>query len=115
MIIRDEEDLVERLMEKAAERIRANLLSLLQAGVGPIIRFGGPEHATPPMMSPEDFDRLVVHYDKPLMDLCRAHGCFVAVHCHGYLRHALQRFRDMGVDQRCPSSTAIDRRHKERP
>jgi len=108
MIIRDEEALVYELMDLAAERIGANLLALLQAGVGPVIRFGGAEHATPPMMSPDDFDRLVVNYDKPLMDLCRDHGCFVAVHCHGHLSHALRRFREMGVDQTDPVESIPD-------
>jgi len=108
MIIRDEEALVCELMDLAAERIGANLLALLQAGVGPIIRFGGAEHATPPIMSPKDFDRLVVKYDRPLMDMCRAHGCLVAVHCHGHLRHALQRFREMGVAQTDPVESVPD-------
>ena len=82
-------DLMHQLMRLAAERIRANLVALLDLGAGPIIRFGGAEHATPPLMSPKDFDDLVVAYDEPLMALCRKRGLMVAVHCHGRLRHAL--------------------------
>ena len=52
-----------------------------------------------PMMSPDDFDRLVVAYDRPLMDICHDRGRMVAVHCHGNIRHAVKRFMEMGVDQ----------------
>ena len=59
-------------------------------------------------MSPEDFDWLVVGYDKPLVDLCKSAGRSVAYHCHGNLRHALVRFREMGVDQLDPTETLPD-------
>lgn len=97
-----EPELIHRLLEVAAARIHANLRALLDAGVGPIIRFGGAEHCTPPMMSPQLFDEFVVRYDTPLMQLAKQHGRFVAVHCHGRIRHALRRFLEMGVDQTDP-------------
>ena len=90
---------IEKLMEIAYYRTRETLVKLLDMGAGRIIRFGGAEHATPPMMSPDDFDRLVVAYDKPLMDICHDRGRMVAVHCHGNIRHAVKRFMEMGVDQ----------------
>lgn len=108
LYVRTERELVQQLMERSAARILANLTALLDLGVGPIIRFGGAEHATPPLMSPRDFDELVVAYDKPLMDLCKQRGRMVAVHCHGRLRHALQRFVEMGVDQTDPCESAPD-------
>ena len=108
LYVRTERELVHALMRLAAQRIRANLEALLDLGVGPIIRFGGAEHATPPMMSPRDFDELVVAYDQPLMELCKRRGRMVAVHCHGHLRHALQRFVEMGVDQTDPVEAAPD-------
>jgi uroporphyrinogen-III decarboxylase len=95
-------------MRLATERIRANLERLLDLGVGPIIRFGGAEHATPPLMSPRDFDALVVAYDAPLVELCKVRGRLVAYHCHGHLRHALRRFVEMGVDQVDPVETVPD-------
>ncbi|MBI2438218.1 MAG: hypothetical protein HYV36_05330 [Lentisphaerae bacterium] len=100
--------LIDRLMETAAERIGAVLKPLLEAGVGPIVRFGGAEHATPPLMGPADFDHLVVRYDTPLIRLCKQYGRFVAVHCHGRIRHALARFVEMGVDQTDPVEEAPD-------
>lgn len=90
---------IEKLMKMAFVRTRETLMKLLDMGAGPIIRFGGAEHATPPMMSPDDFDRFVVTYDKPLMDICHDMGCMVAVHCHGNIKHAVKRFMEMGVDQ----------------
>lgn len=102
MFVRSESVLVHRLLETAAERIRTNLAALLDAGVGPVIRFGGAEHCTPPLMGPVDFDDFVVRYDTPLMELARRHGCRVAVHCHGRIRHALRRFLEMGVEQTDP-------------
>jgi hypothetical protein len=97
-----ERELVHRLLKLMQERIMRNLTMLLEAGVGPIIRFGGAERATPPMMGPTDFDELYVAYDQPLIDLCKRHGRLVAVHCHGQIAHALERFVEMGIDQTDP-------------
>jgi uroporphyrinogen-III decarboxylase len=105
---RTESALVHRLMETCAERLANNLKTLLKQGVGPIIRFGGAEHATPPLMSPQDFDELVVAYDKPLIDLCKRYERKVAYHCHGKITHALKRFAEMGVDQTDPVETLPD-------
>jgi hypothetical protein len=105
---RTEKALIRDLMDLAAARIRVNLLALLDQGAGPIIRFGGAEHATPPLMSPKDFDELVVAYDEPLVRLCKERGRMVAYHCHGHLRHALTRFVEMGVDQIDPVETIPD-------
>ena len=106
--IRTEPELVEALMDLAAARIGHSLETLLEAGVGPVIRFGGAEHVTPPLAAPEDFDRLVVRYDTPLMHRCRDRGVAVAVHCHGRLRHALHRFVEMGVAQTDPVEAVPD-------
>lgn len=108
ILVREEHRLIERLIETAADRLITVLDALLTAGVGPIIRFGGAEYATPPLMGPADFDELVVRYDAPLMQLCKQHGRFVAVHCHGRIRHALKRFLEMGVDQTDPCEELPD-------
>jgi len=93
---------IDRLMETAFLRTREILKTVLEKTSSPVIRFGGAEHATPPMMSPYDFDRLVYEYDKPLMELCHSMGKMTAVHCHGNIRHAVRRFVEMGVDQLDP-------------
>jgi uroporphyrinogen-III decarboxylase len=94
------------LMDTAAQRIKENLISILESGECDIVRFGGAEHATPPLMSPKDFDALVFNYDKPLMDICASYGAKIAVHCHGNIKHALERFSQMGVDQTDPVESA---------
>jgi len=93
---------IDSLMDIAFERTKEILERLIDSTSSPVIRFGGAEHATPPMMSPYDFDRLVFQYDKPLMDMCHKKGRMVAVHCHGNIRYALSRFVEMGVDQLDP-------------
>jgi uroporphyrinogen-III decarboxylase len=108
ILIRTEEHLIHKLMETCEERIFLNLTTLLEQGVGPIIRFGGAEHATPPLMSPNDFDNLVVRYDKSLIGLCKKYDRKVAYHCHGNITHALRRFTEMGVDQTDPVETTPD-------
>lgn len=105
---RTEAELIHRLMDTCSQRLARNLRSLLEQGVGPVIRFGGAEHATPPLMSPQDFDELVVAYDQPLIDLCKRYGKKVAYHCHGKITHALKRFAEMGVDQTDPVETLPD-------
>ena len=102
MFCKLEPEKIEMLMEIAFTRTKESLISLLTCGECDIIRFGGAEHATPPLMSPSDFDDLVVKYDKPLMDICKQYGAFVSVHCHGNIKHALKRFSEMGVDQTDP-------------
>jgi hypothetical protein len=108
MLSRLKPALINRLMETAAERVYHNLQGLLELGVGPIIRFGGAEHATPPLMSPADFDWLVVRFDTPLVNLCKKYGKLVAYHCHGKITYALQRFIEMGVDMIDPVETIPD-------
>ena len=108
VLLRTEAGIIEELIKLSFERIKSSLQMLLSQEIGPIVRFGGAEHATPPLMSPEDFDRYVVKYDAPLVDLCKKRGYWVAYHCHGHLRHALSRFREMGVDMIDPVETTPD-------
>lgn len=108
IVARTHATLINELLALISKRIQRNLERLFETGVGPVIRFGGAEHATPPLMSPDDFDKLVVGYDLPLVESCKRHGRYVAYHCHGNLRHALARFREMGVDQIDPTEAAPD-------
>ena len=108
VMIRTHRDLIHQFLQLAADRIAANLKTLLEAGVGPIIRFGGAEHCTPPLGSPDDFDEYVMQYDQLLVSLVKQHDCFAAVHCHGQIRHALRRFVEMGIDQTDPVEQVPD-------
>ncbi len=90
--------IIDRLLETVFERIYAQLELLLKGGVGPIFRFGGSEHATPPLMSPELYEDLVVRYDRQLFDLVHRYGALVGVHCHGNIATVFDRIVEMGAD-----------------
>ncbi len=97
-----ERSLMERLLETACERINTALEYILVKNAGPIIRFGGTEQATPPMMSPEMFDAFVVRYDSRLMELVHRHGKLVHLHCHGKIKAVLEKLVQIGVDATDP-------------
>ena len=99
---------VDRVVAIHAERIGARLKAVLEAGGGPVFWFGGSEQATPPMMSPDLFEKLVVRYDGPLMQMVKDHGCYVHVHCHGKINDVLDHFMDMGADCLDPCEPAPD-------
>ena len=89
--------LVDRLMRTAQERVAERLAYILAHGAGPIIRFGGCEQATPPMLSGRMFDRYILGYERPLWQQVREAGCVLWVHCHGRVRTVIDRFVDNGV------------------
>ncbi len=93
-----ERPIIERLTETVARRIAMKLRYVLESGLGPLYWFGGSEQATPPMMSPQFYDDLVVRYDAPLMELVHEYGQYVHVHCHGKVREALDKIVAMGAD-----------------
>jgi hypothetical protein len=93
---------VEALLDRASELIARWLQSLLEAGLGPVFRFFGPEYAAPPMMSPRFFKKVVVDRDRPLIDLIHRHGGFVRYHCHGPIARIVDDMLAMGVDMTDP-------------
>jgi uroporphyrinogen-III decarboxylase len=92
-----EPELVDRLMHTVAERIGERLRYILTEGAGPIIRFGGCEQATPPMMSGRSFDHFILKYEAPLWEMVRRAGKICWVHCHGRVGSVIDKFRDHGV------------------
>ena len=97
-----ERDTIRRLIDTVFERIYLKLEYLLQHGVGPVFWFGGSEQATPPMMSPQFYDELVVAYDSQLFDLVHRYGGYVHVHCHGKVNGVFERIIEMGADMLDP-------------
>jgi len=97
-----ERPLVERLIANAAERVAERLRYILVQGAGPIIRFGGCEQATPPMMSGRMFDRFILGYEQPLWQMARDAGRIVWVHCHGRVATVIDKFVDNGVQMLDP-------------
>ncbi len=89
---------VERLIRTVFERAYEKLEYILQRGAGPLFWIGGSEQATPPMMSPRQYDEYVANYDGRLIDLIHKYGQYAHVHCHGRISRIFQRLLDKRVD-----------------
>jgi len=85
-------------IEEFSRRIRVHIDAALDAGVGPVFGWYGPELCIPPLMSVRDFDDFVDRFDRPLIERIHERGGYVWVHCHGRMGPVLERFADMGVD-----------------
>jgi hypothetical protein len=89
------------LLEAIAEfsrRITEEAKRVLASGLKPVFSWTGPELCIPPLMPPAAFERYVVAFDAPLIELIHDGGGSVWVHCHGKMRAVLRRFVEMGVD-----------------
>jgi hypothetical protein len=93
-------DLIQRLADAWMERTWAKVDFLLSQGVGPFWHFNGVERASPPMMGPDLWDRLVVPYDGEIMRRIKARDprSRIHVHCHGRVGTLLRSWLDSGVD-----------------
>lgn len=94
----DERSSLLLLRDVFRERFERFLEHLLDAGVGPVWGFTGPELASPPLLPPEGFRELVVNADGGGVGKVHSRGGVVRVHCHGGLRLILDGFHAMGVD-----------------
>jgi hypothetical protein len=92
-----ERPLIDRLINIAYERLAERLRYVLDQGVGPIIRFGGCEQATPPMMPSRFFDEFIIKYESPLWKMVRQAGQIPWVHCHGKIATVIDKFVAQGV------------------
>ncbi|MEA3403843.1 MAG: uroporphyrinogen decarboxylase family protein [Armatimonadota bacterium] len=93
---------VERLIATIFERIHVRLEHLLESGAIECIWMGGSEQATPPMMSYDFYEDLVVPYDGRLIELAKSHGALVHIHCHGKVNDVLDLMMAMGADMTDP-------------
>jgi hypothetical protein len=96
---REQRPLLRRVLDVACERLLEELRYCLEAGLGPLYYFNGPEYALPPLMSPADFEEFVVAYDTQLVRLIHQYpGNQVIIHSHGRVNRFLERFAAMGTD-----------------
>lgn len=100
--------LIERMIETVFERIYVRLEHLVKAGVIECIWMGGSEQATPPMMSRQFYEELVVPYDGPLIELAKSHGTLVHIHCHGRISGVIDLMLEMGADMTDPVEAPPD-------
>jgi len=80
------------------ERLRESLKSMLQAAPVDLVRFCGPEYATPPYLPPSYFQRFVTPYVKELVDIVHSFGVKARVHCHGRIGQVLDEIVATGAD-----------------
>ncbi len=80
------------------ERAYAHLRYLLENDMGPVYFIVGSEFAEPPVVSPAMFRRLVVNYDKRLIQLMHEYDALAIVHHHGPALAILDDFLHMGAD-----------------
>lgn len=98
-------DVIKTLADTWLERTGEKVDWLLSQGVGPFWHFNGVERAAPPMMSPGQWEDLVVPYDGEIMRRIKAADpeARIHVHCHGKVRTLLDSFVSMGVDSTDPA------------
>lgn len=91
--------LLRNLAEVCLERILDCLEVLLSEPGIDCVWMGGSEWVTPPMASPAVYDALVQAQERAIIDYVHEHSdAIVHVHCHGNVRHALQRMVERGAD-----------------
>ncbi len=95
-----ERALMDMLTEVCRQRVLDVLEVLFSVPGLEYVWIGGSEWVTPPMASPRIYDRLVQAQERSLIDYAHAQGdnVIVHVHCHGHVRHALQRTIERGAD-----------------
>ncbi len=97
MLYTDNPNLIFKLMDFFQERLYNYLSHLLSNGVATVYRICGPEYATPPYLSPEDFRKLVARYDKEVIDLLHEYGGKARLHSHGKVKRVLEIMSDMEI------------------
>ncbi len=106
--------LIDDLTEICLQRTLDVLDVLLSRPGIEYVWIGGSEWVTPPMASPRTYDRLVQAQERALIEAIHAHDDPVAgpplvhVHCHGHVRHALQRTIERGADYTEPVEAPPD-------
>ena len=92
--------LIVEMIERAFERTRGELAQMLAQAEGYDFLFytGGPEVATPPMLSPAAFGELVTPYERALVQMIHDAGYLSSIHCHGKVRLVLDQFLEIGCD-----------------
>ncbi|MFO7948378.1 MAG: uroporphyrinogen decarboxylase family protein [Armatimonadota bacterium] len=91
-------DLLYALLDRMQELVEQWVRETAENGGGPVYRLFGAEYAVPPMLPPEMFEKTVVAYDAPLIDLIHDLGGYARYHCHGPVGHIVQQVVDMGAD-----------------
>ena len=92
--------LMQELIDREFGRIKVELEMTLNQAKGYDLLFYtvGPEVATPPMMAPAIFAKLITPYEKELVGMIKEAGHLSSIHCHGKVREVFDQFRHIGAD-----------------
>jgi len=90
------------LIDWAFDWVRDELAALLDAlaptGAEVLLYTCGPEYATPPLMSPRTFARVITPQQAPLVARIHRRGFAASMHCHGRVRQVLDEVIACGFD-----------------
>ncbi len=93
---------IRQLVDAEFERVQRSVKGMLGALADNDVPFlfytAGPERATPPLLSPDVFEQVVVPYQKQLVDTIHDAGYPVSLHCHGRVRDILPHAIACGFD-----------------
>lgn len=92
----DARDLMVHMIELVAKRVNAFVEKACAKGVDGWRLIGG-EYATE-QLGPEGFRRLVIPYDKEMVDIIHAYGGIAYYHNHGLVDRFLEMFAEIGMD-----------------
>jgi len=92
--------LIQELIDREFRRIKAELELILDQAEGYDFLFytAGPEVATPPLLSPEIFEKLVTPYETELVGMIKESGHLCSIHCHGRVKAVFDQFLRIGAD-----------------
>jgi uroporphyrinogen-III decarboxylase len=98
----EDQVLLRELCDIAFERIMGVVEKCLEQGMGTLFRLNGSEQTTPPMNSPDIYEKFVYPYEKKLIAKIHEYGKFAAVHSHGKISRNLPLMVDMELDMLDP-------------
>lgn len=90
---------IQELVDREFRRIKAEVGMMLEQAEGYDFLFycGGPEVATPPLLPPEIFRKLVTRYQKELVAMIKESGQLSCIHCHGKISAVFDEFLEIGI------------------
>lgn len=88
-----------RLLDAMAVRIYDWVDAILALGIRDVaFRLCGPEYASEPYLTPAMFREFAIEYDIPIARKIHQAGCYLRLHSHGRLAHALDHIMELEPD-----------------
>ena len=97
-----------RTLEEIHRRNMRDLQNMLEVCPVDLYRICGPEYATPPYLSPKQFEAFVYTYLCDMTALIHKYGKKVRIHSHGKVGRVLEMMLDTGADAVDPCEAPPD-------